>query len=566
MSQHLQLSTHLQTLYDNVLLLLPTTVVSQLNVSSKHVSVLWKRTWVKIVVAVGGILIARKVLDIVRRKWYKYPPGPVGIPLLGTVHEFADLHKGMNLLGKYGPIYMTHFGMTNVCFINDSYLLKKHFMKKEFCDRNDVKLAVELSFGDLSVAKGWAARRKLLHECIISPLTGSTLFDVVNTTMNNTIFPIIDQSIDKRKWDVRQECNYIAFVVIFGSIFGADNNNNNSGGDGAILLPKPDDELFIQFNYVINEVISRIGINFAITATFAPISKWMESKLLTMTGKIEQHRELHSIVGKWIKLYNNRKGYKSKQNSNKNENESENKEMLYYETLKKAVDKKILTSKQAEADMILAFQGGTHTTGVGIEQCILYLTKCGIKFQNELFEEISNYGGNNLSDMFKNRNKMIKYNSFIYEVTRMHAFTSITAPRVMRKNYKIDINDKISYIIPKNALVFGNISSINWSGNYWGNNINDHALEFNPKRFIDSDGKLMKQSYNNMVFTFGCGRRNCAGQALATKEIYLVTGFLIKRYQFNIPNNFESNDDYHIPLSFMNPNTPKLGVTVKLRK
>ena len=42
------------------------------------------------VAAAAGVLTLRKAWDIIRRKYYNFPPGPVGIPIWGKTHDLGN--------------------------------------------------------------------------------------------------------------------------------------------------------------------------------------------------------------------------------------------------------------------------------------------------------------------------------------------------------------------------------------------------------------------------------------------------------------------------------------------
>ena len=55
---------------------------------------------------------------------------------------------------------------------------------------------------------------------------------------------------------------------------------------------------------------------------------------------------------------------------------------------------------------------------------------------------------------------------------------------------------------------------------------------FNPKRFIDWNGKFVQ---DERVIYFGTGKRRCVEEILARAEQYLFCAALLQRYQFLPP-------------------------------
>ena len=110
------------------------TLPSREEVISTLVSAMEYKT-VRFAVGVAAALTLRKVFDILKRKWYRLPPGPIGVPFFGTLFELSHIPSMIEYPKKYGPIHLTYFGFGTVVFINDFKLVdaiykKNHFNKK----------------------------------------------------------------------------------------------------------------------------------------------------------------------------------------------------------------------------------------------------------------------------------------------------------------------------------------------------------------------------------------------------------------------------------------------------
>ena len=121
------------------------------SVLSKLKSLWLEHKYSATLVSFCGLLVVRKILDLVRRKWYKLPPGPIGMPFIGTVYEYGGVDKNRVLKKKYGPIYLTHFGFSTVCIVNDFKLMHKTFGRKEFRNFENFDLGYEKSFESISL-------------------------------------------------------------------------------------------------------------------------------------------------------------------------------------------------------------------------------------------------------------------------------------------------------------------------------------------------------------------------------------------------------------------------------
>lgn len=167
--------------------------------------------------AITGVLTIRKILDIVRRKWYNLPPGPVGLPFLGTALDFGDPLKMISTREQYGPIFLTHVGFSQVCFINDYKILEKYFSKREFLDRKMPDMGVEYGFSEAQFKHDWKDRRHLMTEFLSQSIKNTRVSQLMDKTLTNHIFPIVDACCQtKIKWNIRKECFYITFATIYG--------------------------------------------------------------------------------------------------------------------------------------------------------------------------------------------------------------------------------------------------------------------------------------------------------------------------------------------------------------
>lgn len=88
----------------------------------------------------------------------------------------------------------------------------------------------------------------------------------------------------------------------------------------------------------------------------------------------------------------------------------------------------------------------------------------------------------------------------------------------------IEIN---GYKIPAGSHVVPLINSVHMDPSLW-----DKPEEFNPNRFIDSEGKVRKPEY---FIPFGVGRRKCLGDILARMELFLYFASLVHRFDISVP-------------------------------
>lgn len=63
-------------------------------------------------------------------------------------------------------------------------------------------------------------------------------------------------------------------------------------------------------------------------------------------------------------------------------------------------------------------------------------------------------------------------------------------------------------------------------------NLWDEPEKFNPTRFINAEGKVIKPEY---FLPFGVGRRMCLGEVLARMEIFAFFSSLLHSFEIGVP-------------------------------
>lgn len=111
----------------------------------------------------------------------------------------------------------------------------------------------------------------------------------------------------------------------------------------------------------------------------------------------------------------------------------------------------------------------------------------------------------------------------IMEVQRMTVVVPLAIPHMASETTVFR-----GYTIPKGTVVIPNLWSVHRDPSVW-----DTPDDFNPSRFLDEQGKLMRKEY---FIPFGIGRRVCMGEQLAKMELFLMFTNLMQAFTFRLPN------------------------------
>ncbi|XP_061186486.1 cytochrome P450 1A1-like [Saccostrea echinata] len=173
-----------------------------------------------------------------------------------------------------------------------------------------------------------------------------------------------------------------------------------------------------------------------------------------------------------------------------------------------------LTKSQLVDTLQDFFAAGFETTASTLRWVFLYLAEyqdIQIKIQKEIDEKI----GRNKIISLKDRRVLSYTEAVILEIMRIAPVVPLGLPHITTTDVIVK-NTKIA----KGTVVYFNIFSVMYD-EFWGN-----PDEFQPERFLDDNGSLIKEKVDN-VLAFSAGRRVCIGKLIAQAEVfYLVTTLL----------------------------------------
>ena len=163
------------------------------------------------------------------------------------------------------------------------------------------------------------------------------------------------------------------------------------------------------------------------------------------------------------------------------------------------------------------FGAGSETTSAILTFAFNYLTRYP-EMQKRVQEEIDSVVGSRAPEL-ADRPNMPYTDAVIHEVLR-HSCIVYTTPHATTEDVEFH-----GYTLPKGTSVFANTSHIMNDPAYW-----DEPKQFNPDRFIDSEGNFKK---NERCIPFLVGKRYCLGQQLAQQELFLFLTGLLQAFSFS---------------------------------
>ncbi|KAL2098202.1 hypothetical protein ACEWY4_007409 [Coilia grayii] len=168
------------------------------------------------------------------------------------------------------------------------------------------------------------------------------------------------------------------------------------------------------------------------------------------------------------------------------------------------------------------FIAGTDTTTNSILWMLLYMCLYP-NIQEKVQEEIDAVIGRDRVPSLTDKGCLPFTEATIMEVQRMTVVVPLAIPHMASETTVFR-----GYTIPKGTVVIPNLWSVHRDPSVW-----DTPDDFNPSRFLDEQGKLMRKEY---FIPFGIGRRVCMGEQLAKMELFLMFTNLMQAFTFRLPN------------------------------
>uniref|UniRef100_A0AAT9UTD8 Cytochrome P450 CYP736A n=1 Tax=Angelica decursiva TaxID=52491 RepID=A0AAT9UTD8_9APIA len=440
---------------------------------------------------------------------HKPPPGPVGLPLIGSLHRLGKLpHRTLHKMSKqYGPIMSLRLGLIPTIVVSSpaaaELFLKTH--DATCANRPTVQLAVEHFYGTKTIAFAefgsyWRSVRKFCTLELLSPA-----------------------KVESMAWLRREELGFLVESLKNAARSGqvVDFSANIAGlmEDMTIrmLLGKSKDDRF-DLREVLNELTKTAG-EFNV-ADFIPFLGALDLQGFTrrtkVTGKeldrileiiIDDHEQEASkgcekpskdFVDVLLALKSNPTGT--------------------HEQLAKNIDRSNI--KAIVLDIIF---GSVGTAQTAIEWIMTELIRHK-RVMKLVQEEIRNVMGNCEFVQESHLSKLNYLHMVVKESMRLHPVVPLLIPHESMEDIVVD-----GYYIPKKSRIIINGWGLGRDPKIWSENVE----KFFPERFIGSDIDLRGQNFQ--LIPFGSGRRGCPGMHLGLANVKLVVAQLVNSFDWELP-------------------------------
>ncbi|XP_062607295.1 cytochrome P450 1A1-like [Saccostrea cucullata] len=442
--------------------------------------------------------------------WRHRPPGPWGIPLFGHLPFLGSrpLNKFKEYQEKYGDVFLLRFGSWPTVIINGLDTVKSTLTNDSdsFAARPPL-----FSIKSLNDMKGLTFsnfdERYLLHRKISSSVIreiGSTNNSELEEIMQDESSLLVSSFMEHKgePFNPRDLIYTATGSIIYQFCYGKGNNIRD---DPAFLKVMKDQALILEFLSAGSYFDNLPWLKYIFPGRF--------KRFLNFIDNFRKARNENGA--EMIKTFHpghSRHAMDGLLNA-----------CLKY-TITETPNKVGLTKSQLVDTLQDFFAAGFETTATTLRWIFLYLAEyqdTQIKIQKEIDEKI----GRNKIISVKDRRNLPYTEAVILEIMRIAPVVPLGLPHLTTTDVIVN-NNKIE----RETVVFFNIFSA-MHDDYWGN-----PSEFQPDRFLDEDGNLIKEKVDN-VLAFSAGRRVCIGKMIAQAELFYLVTTLLQNCKIYKPKN-----------------------------
>lgn len=455
-----------------------------------------------------ALYILLSITERLRKMNPKYPPGPVGLPFMGSLPFLGEEpHKTMaEFAKKYGNIFSLYMGTKYTVVLNDFESMKEGISHVAALNRppNLFKYIVGGSgfagangppwkeqrhfcmtaMRDLGLGKGpWESMVDDEISCFTKELEalqgeGTDISSFLRSSINNNILSLlIGRSLDKEKEkDIAQlfcEFSEIALKVVGPS-------------DPAVLIPG-----------------CRKFMEFFKLAGYEAVPRVTKKIHEFFKGEIQRHksseetREVENFINRFL----------------------DQMEAINKTEYQRSYD---FTDALIEGNLNALFLGGTDTVFNSVT-FMFRLLAARPDVQKKIHDELDSILGCDGRASFEERRKTPYTFATVLEMERYFSIVPLSTTRMVMEDFELG-----GYIIPKGAVMHGNLWAIHNDPKYW-----EQPETFLPERFLTEDGSALLSKLPRGYVVFSTGKRNCPGETVALTEIYLYLCSVMRKFRIS---------------------------------
>ncbi|XP_041456238.1 cytochrome P450 2D20-like [Lytechinus variegatus] len=439
------------------------------------------------------------------RQHVRYPPGPVGLPFLGSILDLIFTKKQQyevisDWTKKYGAVFSFKLLNIRIYMVSDIRLSRDIMSNKHVTGKLPVQTLKAL-YGTHNVGIGfssdevWQEQRRFFTSFFNKADVGGIRFEELVENQVQHVLQEMERT-DGKSFDPKYMIQAALTNVILRIVTGV---NYDHGDPNFLLFMRLSTRLFDLFGPgglltllpIVNAIPSKTGRE--LTETWNDTLTFLKKQIAEHRTNFDPNQEATGFMHLYLQEIARRKS--------KNDQRSFN-------------DANLLESC---FDVLV---GGVDPTILNILY-ILHTLACYPEVQRRVRQEIFEVIGKDNFPRFSDRLRMHFTMSAITECRRFRSIFDILVPHVASKACKIG-----EYDVTKGSVVSINLFHLARSSDLW-----EKPEEFRPDRFLTETGEF---DIKKEPIFFGIGRRVCPGEQLARMEIFLFVTYILKRFTISL--------------------------------
>ncbi|GLJ18947.1 hypothetical protein SUGI_0338880 [Cryptomeria japonica] len=472
-----------------------------------------------IVFTVLGLWVLCKLLGLKRgnEKASRLPPGPLGLPIIGNMHQLGELpHRSLRDLAKqYGPVMFLRLGSAPTVVVSSSDMAKE-FLKTHdlaFANRPESAASKYVAYNEKNVGLApygdyWRHMRKV---CVMELLSAKRIESFRSVREEEVSLAV------KAIWEKSKHGKVVVNVSkIIASLISSIIWRTLAG----TKFSEDDDLVGKELNRMVHQVTSMIGA-FNI-GDFIPSIAWIDD----LSGVKRKMKKAHNFFDAVVeKIIDEHMEESRRRGSQEHEKHTKDLVDVLLEMPQNENEMKI-TREHIKATIFDMFLGGLETTINTLEWAMSEMVR-NPQVAKKLQAEIESVAGKDRMVRESDLVGMEYLKCVVKEVFRLYPPGPLMLPHEAREDCTV-----AGYFIPQKTRLIVNVWAIGRDPAVW-----DDPSTFKPERFIGKNIDIKGRDFE--MIPFGAGRRGCPGAGFAMANIDLVLAQLVHCFDWTL----EGNDD-----------------------
>ncbi|KAM7274225.1 hypothetical protein ACFE04_028889 [Oxalis oulophora] len=455
------------------------------------------------------------------RKLKNLPPGPLGLPIIGNLHQLGALaHQSLHQLSKkYGPVIFLKLGQVPTVVVSSpdsaKQVLKTYDL--ECCTRPQLAGTGRLSYNYLDVAftpysDYWREMRKI---CVLElfSLKRVQSFRYIREEEVEFMINSISQHSSTLSTPLDLSQKVISLTagitcrVAFGKNFREGNGLEND-----------------RFQEIIHEAMAMLGSFSA--ADFFPYFGPLIDRITGLHKRRE--KSFHDFDSFYQRIIDD----------HLNARKSSKKDQKYFDIIDQMIDFDKnqtesctfqLTDNHIKAILMNIFLAGVDTSTITIVFAMTELAR-NPRVMKKAQEEIRTIIGNKRRIFESDIDKLSYLKLILKETLRLHPPGVLLVPREAISKFQVN-----GYNIYPGTRIQINVWGMGRDSSIW-----ESPEEFIPERFEDNPIDYKGQHFE--LLPFGAGRRGCPGMLMGMSVVELALANLLYYFDWKLPDGMKEED------------------------